>query len=134
MAHLVPAFAGGRVTSNSVMLVQTVPGLSSFTANWIIAKIRDGQNIVSKLSTLTAWTARTDAYAANPSTRTFVLADTPSLYNAVQKTTDRSISQAVIECDNKFRERILFRREESLRRERSNLSPGRRGICQDNRQ
>ena len=30
------------------------------------------------------------------------------LYNAVGKTTDQSISQAVIECDDKFRERILF--------------------------
>ena len=27
----------------------------------------------------------------------------------MEKTTDRSISQAVIECDDKFRERILFR-------------------------
>ena len=33
----------------------------------------------------------------------------PQLYNAVEKTTDRSISQAIIECNDKFREHILFR-------------------------
>ena len=108
MVLLVPAFAGDRVTPNLEVLVQMFPGLSSVTANWIIAKTwrsKQCQHVVNA----ERLDCKNRCLRCQSLDKNICPSKYPKLYNAVEKTTDRSMSQVVIECDDKVRERILFR-------------------------